>query len=134
MKSGRVHRVPVSDAALAMLHERATPKLSDFVFPGNDWNRGMSLSAMHALLRKLNVNDASPHGFRSSFRTWAAEQTSAPSDIAEAVLAHRTQSKTELAYLRGDLFEKRRQLMSAWAAYCEPKEGKVIPLSQGAKR
>jgi len=88
--------------------------------------------AMH--LRRMQAEDTTVHGFRSTFRDWASEQTSFPHETCEHALAHGISNKVEAAYRRGDQFEKRRKLMAAWADYCEPKAGKVIPLTRGAKR
>ena len=81
-------------------------------------------------MRAARPPTAGPHGFRSTFRDWAAEQTNYPREVAEAALAHAIGDKVEAAYRRGDLFEKRRQLMNAWARYCGTKEpaGKVLPI------
>ena len=116
MKANREHRVPLSDAAVEIL--TALPKLADseFVF----WSpRGGQLSdmALTAVLRRMNVN-AVPHGFRSTFRDWAAECTNYPNEVAEMALAHAVGDKVEAAYRRGDMLEKRALMMSDWAAYC----------------
>lgn len=78
--------------------------------------------ALEMVLRRMKV-DATVHGFRSAFRDWAAEQTSAPREVAEAALAHVLENKVEAAYRRSDLFEKRRALMDAWAQHCCASEG-----------
>ncbi len=118
-KAAREHRVPLSDAALAVL--RAVAPLRDdraggFVFPGQRRGTPLSDMAMLVLLRRRRT-DLTVHGFRSCFRDWAAE-TGQPSDIAEAALAHALGGKTQLAYQRGDLLERRRKLMAAWATFC----------------
>lgn len=122
MKAGKEHRVPLCDRALAILEEmqRLQP-VSDadaYVFPGS--KRGQPLSNMAALmlLRRMKRDDLTVHGFRSSFRDWAAERTNFPSEAAEMALAHAVGDKVEAAYRRGDMFEKRRRLMDAWAGYC----------------
>jgi integrase len=116
MKAGREHRVPLPDRALAILEE-AQPLgcLSGLVFPAAS---GKPLSNMtHGkLLRKLGV-DCVPHGFRSSFRDWASEQTDTPHAVMEAALAHTVPNAVEAAYARSDLFDRRRDLMDAWEAY-----------------
>jgi integrase len=120
MKGGREHRVPLTPRALAVLEEMQplnTANRSDApLFPAA---RGGHLSgmAMAMLMRRMNV-DATVHGFRSSFRDWAAEQTGFAHDVCEMALAHTIANKVEAAYRRGDLFGKRRKLMEAWAAYC----------------
>jgi integrase len=113
--------VPLSDAALAALGESAKLRQSDSpdapVFPGGKAGKGLSNMAMLALLRRTGRADLTVHGFRSSFRDWAAE-TGQPADIAEAALAHVVGDKTVAAYQRGDLLERRCRLMAAWAAFC----------------
>jgi integrase len=115
MKAGREHRVPLSDPALAIL--RSVEKLGKaHVFPGQ---RGGPISGMtmSMLLRRMNT-DVTVHGFRSSFRDWAAECTGYSHEVCEMALAHTIGNKAEAAYRRGDLFEKRRRLMTDWAVYC----------------
>jgi integrase len=92
-------------------------KLCPWVFPGR---KGQSLSnaAILALLKRMERTDITAHGFRSTFRDWAAEQTTFPREVAEMALAHAVGDKVEAAYRRGDLFEKRKRLMEAWARYC----------------
>ncbi|TXN72725.1 integrase arm-type DNA-binding domain-containing protein [Methylobacterium sp. WL6] len=116
MKGGREHRVPLSRPTLAILEEMQN--LDDtVVFPGSRSGKPLSHMAMLMLLRRLGRGDITTHGFRSSFRDWAAETTAFPSDVVEMALAHVIDNKVEAAYRRGDLFEKRRELMSAWATY-----------------
>lgn len=118
MKAGNEHRVPLSDAALAVLDKvEKMPRLagSEFIFQAP---RGGMLSDMtlSAVLRRMNVA-AVPHGFRSTFRDWAAERTNYPREAAEMALAHTIENKVEAAYRRGDMFEKRRAMMAEWAAF-----------------
>jgi integrase len=123
MKAGKEHRVPLSEAAMALL--AALKREGDLVFP-------VSNMAMNMLLRRMGKNGLTVHGFRSTFSDWAAEQTNAPSEVREMALAHTVSDKVEAAYRRGDLFEKRRQLAEAWAQYCdgeEPAESKVVRLA-----
>ena len=116
MKGGRDHRVPLSDQAIEVLREaQSNADSSGLVFP-SAMGRVMSDSALSKLLRENGIG-AVPHGFRSSFRDWAAEETDAPREICELALAHVEGSATERAYRRTDLFEKRRELMQAWADY-----------------
>ncbi len=117
MKASRQHRVPLSDAALGIIHELHGKRSGDFVFPGLKAGRPLSNMAMLMVLRGLEV-DVTVHGFRSSFRDWAAETTDYPGEVAEMALAHVVADAVERAYRRGDLFEKRRGLMDAWAAFC----------------
>ena len=131
MKTGAEHRVPLSGAALAVL-ERVRPLRdeSDLVFP-SPMRRGRPLSnmAMTKLLRDTGLADrAVVHGFRTSFRTWAAERTSAPHAVCEMALAHTVGSAVERSYARSDLFEKRRGLMDQWAAYVTGARAKVVQL------
>lgn len=115
MKTAREHRVPLSPRALEILKD--TKKLDrQNLFPGQQGGQ-MSGMAMSMLLRRMNV-DATVHGFRSSFRDWAAECTGYPHEVCEMALAHTIGNKAEAAYRRGDLFEKRRRLMEDWASHC----------------
>jgi integrase len=124
MKAMREHRVPLSDEALSVLHALPHIAGSDYVFPGARAGRPLSGMALLQLMRGMGYGvggdrgDFVPHGFRSSFRDWCAEQSSFSREVAEAALAHALRDKTEAAYQRGDLFEKRRNLMTAWAEYC----------------
>jgi integrase len=118
MKGGREHRVPLSDRAVAIL--TLLPRESDgdgFVFIGARSDKPLSNMAMLELMRGLRPGYV-PHGFRSTFRDWAAEATNYQNHIVEMALAHVVGDKVEAAYRRGDLFEKRRRLMSDWAKYC----------------
>lgn len=132
MKSGRDHRVPLSDRAVQILDK--LPRGSDqYVFPGAREGKPLSNMAMLEFLRGIDeTSELTVHGFRSTFRDWAAEQTNFPRDVAEAALAHVIADKTEAAYRRGDALEKRRKLMNAWARYCteKPREGKVISIGE----
>ena len=103
-------------------------RTGDFVFPGTARGKPLSEMAMAMQLRRMKADDITVHGFRSTFRDWASETTSFPHEVCEQALAHAIGNKTEAAYRRGDLFEKRRKLMNAWAAYCEPKAANVIAL------
>ena len=120
MKAGKEHRVPLSQRALAIL-EAAKPASAGsnigqlFVFAGGRAGLPLSNMAFLMLLRRMKRDDLTVHGFRSTFRDWCAERTSFPSEVAEMALAHAVGDKVEAAYRRGDLFEKRRRLMEAWA-------------------
>ncbi|HET6606407.1 MAG TPA: hypothetical protein VFG62_07055 [Rhodopila sp.] len=100
---------------------------ASFVFPGMRTKRPLSNMAMLVLLRRMKRGDLTAHGFRSTFRDWAAE-TGKPNDIAEAALAHTLGDKTQAAYQRSDLLERRRDLMTAWASHCEKPVAGVTPL------
>ena len=118
MKSGKEHRVPLSEAPLAILEQMQAIRQGDFVFPGGKARLPISNMAMMMTLRRMGRGDLTVHGFRSSFRDWAAERTDFPSEVAEMALAHAVSSKVEAAYRRGDLFQKRRQLMDTWSRFC----------------
>lgn len=123
-KSGREHRVPLSDAAVAIVRSMAAVRVSDYVFPGARLGRPLSRMAFHELLRKMRpAGSVTAHGFRSTFRDWAAEQTSFPAELAEMALGHQVGDAVERAYRRSDQFEKRRTLAEAWAAYCDGDTG-----------
>ena len=116
MKAKRDHRVPLSGRALAILRDaQSLGDSAGLVFPSP---RGKPLSDMtlSKLIKELGLA-AVPHGFRSSFRDWAAEQTNTPREVVEAALAHTVRNPTEAAYARSDLFARRRRLMDDWAAY-----------------
>jgi integrase len=118
MKAGREHRVPLSAAALAIVTQWPQIGPNAPVFPGGKVGKPLSNMAMLMVLRRMGRGDLTAHGFRSTFRDWAAERTNFPRDVAEMALAHTIGDKVEAAYRRGDLFEKRRQLMEAWAKFC----------------
>ena len=115
MKAAKEHRVPLSPRVSAIL-ESLQPMGSDWLFPGAKGNK-LSGMAMAMLMRRMKV-DATVHGFRSSFRDWAAECTAYAHEVAEMALAHTIENKVERAYRRGDLFDKRRRLMDDWTTYC----------------
>jgi len=138
MKGRKEHRVPLCDRALAILREMkpaddAANAVEHFVFPGSKAGRPLSNMAFLMLLRRMGRGDLTAHGFRSSFRDWAAERTSFPNEVAEMALAHVVGSKVEAAYRRGDMFEKRRRLMQQWVTFCttEPVgRDKVVPMQR----
>ena len=125
IKSGREHRVPLTTAALDVLREAAQYRdSSGLVFPSAR-GKVMSDATIGKLLAENDV-DAVPHGFRSSFRQWAAERTNIPREVAEFALAHVVGDAAERAYMRSDLFDKRRALMDAWARYVDGERGQVL--------
>jgi integrase len=129
MKGGREHRVPLSDRAIEILEN--LPRKGEYVFPGGQAKEPLSNGAMLATLDRMERGDVTVHGFRSSFRDWAAEQTSYPNHVVEMALAHAIKSDVEASYRRGDLFEKRRRLMRDWTKFCSAlatEARKVIPL------
>jgi integrase len=127
MKAGREHRVPLSQRAveIARLHNEVDGQ--DLVFAGQKPDKPLSVTALTHVLERMKINTVTVHGFRSTFRDWAAECTNFSNEVCEAALAHTIQNKAEAAYRRGDLFEKRRKLMEAWAGFCgTPVAGKVV--------
>jgi integrase len=122
MKAGKEHRVPLSDAAMAVIERVRGSGSGQHVFPGRR-GRPLSGAAMLMLLRRMGRGDLTVHGFRSSFRDWAAERTAFPAEIAEMALAHAVGSAVEQAYRRSDMFQKRRQLAEQWATFCELASG-----------
>ena len=97
--------------------------MTGFVFPGARTGSPLSNMSLLMTLRRMGRSDLTAHGFRSTFRDWAAERTAFPSEVAEMALAHAVGDKVEAAYRRGDMFEKRRALADTWAAFCERVEG-----------
>jgi integrase len=132
MKAGREHRVPLSDEAMAIIEAMRKLRHADdggFVFQGGKSSKPLSSMALLMTLRRMKRGDLTAHGFRSAFRDWAAETTPFPHEVCEQALSHAPESRVVAAYQRGDLLEKRRQLMVAWGAYCSrTTEGNVIPL------
>ncbi len=131
MKSGRPHRVPLSQRVLEILEELRplAPAADAFIFPGQKSGRSTVNKTLALLLERLGQS-ATIHGFRSGFADWVTEQTNYPTEMREMSLAHAVGSKVEAAYRRTDLFERRRQLMQAWADYCAGEAGgKVIQLA-----
>lgn len=128
MKGGREHRVPLSCAAVQLLEAQERVKGCDLVFPSAQ-RKPLSDMTLTAVTRRMKV-DAVPHGFRSTFRDWVSERTHYPNEVAEAALAHVIENKTEAAYRRGDLFDKRRQMMGDWADFCAGlhRDGTVTPI------
>lgn len=122
MKARREHRVPLSPRALAILGEMQAARNGDndnaYVFTGPKPGGPLSNMAFLMLLRRMELDDLTVHGFRATFKTWASERTSFQNQIVEASLAHMIGGKVEQAYMRGDLFEKRRRLMQQWATFC----------------
>jgi len=114
-KTHREHRVPLAPAALAVLDRQE--RRDGFVFSREDGTR-LNKNAMLETLWAMGRRDLTVHGFRSTFRDWAGEHTNFPRELAEAALAHVVGDKAEQAYRRGDALERRRKLMTAWAAYC----------------
>jgi len=128
MKAGKEHRVPLSDAAMAILRKMASIRHGAYVFPGA---KGGAIypTAMMDTLRRLGYPGISAHGFRSTFSDWAAEITAYPRELVEQALAHTVGSQVERSYRRGDVLQKRRELMEAWARFCaDSQRSAIVPL------
>ena len=129
MKAGREHRVPLSIAALDLLRSVALLRADGhLVFPGLKRGQPMTDRALTYPLERMERRDLTAHGFRSTFRDWAAEATAYPNHVVEQALAHAIGSAVEAAYRRGDLFEKRVALMDDWARYLAQPKGEVVQL------
>jgi integrase len=133
MKAGREHRVPLSAEAVRLLQAQPVLEGIPYVFPGTG-DKPVSDMTLTAVLRRLKV-DATAHGFRSTFRDWCAERTATPHEVAEMALAHAVGDKTEAAYRRGDMFAKRRELMTLWSKFIDtpPAAGNVVALRAGGE-
>jgi integrase len=131
MKTSRSHRVPLSDRAVEILHTLPREPGNAFLFIGPKVGTTISPMAMHRVLKRLDTG-VTVHGFRSTFRDWAAEVTAYPNHVVEQALAHAIGSAVEASYRRGDLFDKRIRLMRDWAKYIERPAvtGKVLPLRE----
>jgi integrase len=129
IKGGREHRVPLADRAVEILRRLPREDGNPFVFIGPGAS-GMSNMAMAAVLKRMARDDITVHGFRSTFRDWAAECTACPNHVVEMALAHVIGDKVEAAYRRGDLFAKRTRLMADWSRYCTrpAPAGEVVPM------
>jgi integrase len=116
MKARREHRIPLSDYAVELISKLS--RGSEFVFQGAKRGKQVSNMTMAAVLKRMHLGHFTVHGFRSTFRDWAAETTNTPNHVVEMALAHVIGDKVEAAYRRGDLFEKRRELMNVWSEFC----------------
>ena len=126
MKARREHRIPLSGRALEILDDvRELADGSGLIFPSPRGQGRLSDKALSGALRDLGI-DSVPHGFRSSFRDWAAERSNAPREVCEIALAHVNSDRVEAAYRRTDLFERRRALMESWAAFLSDRGGVVV--------
>jgi integrase len=131
MKAGHAHRIPLTARVVDFLKAMTRLHDNDHVFPGGARAKPLSGMAMSMQLRRMKRSDITVHGFRSTFRDWASEQTSFPHETCEHALAHRISDKAEAAYRRGDQVDKRRKLMEAWAVFCEPRAaGNVVQLKR----
>jgi len=137
MKAGQTHRVPLSDAAMAVLQVLPRVEGNPYCFPGARAGRPLSNMALLQLMRGMGYGVGGdrgayvPHGFRSAFRDWSGEVSSFPRDVCEMALAHVVENKVEAAYRRGDLFAKRAAMMQAWSDWCDRGQGaEIIPLRE----
>jgi len=122
----------LTDAAVSAL-KAVRGRSKRYVFPGHKRSSHLSNAAMMQVLKRQGCTGITVHGFRSTFRDWCAESTNYPADVAEMSLAHTVRDKTEAAYRRGDLFEKRARLMAEWARYCSKptQPAAVVSIRQG---
>ena len=118
MKGGKEHCVPLSETAIKLLNDMPRVEGEDLIFPGTKSRRPLSDMSLSAVLRRMKRLTITVHGFRSSFRDWAAEATDHHPDIVEQALAHAIGNRVEAAYRRGNLLEKRRVIMDDWAEWC----------------
>jgi integrase len=137
MKARKEHKVPLSDRAVKILQSLPREDGNPYLFIGGKKGAPLSNMAMLELMKGMRPGYV-PHGFRSTFRDWAAERTNYPNHVIEMALAHKIGDKVEAAYRRGDLFDKRRKLMDAWSQYCTAKPveagAKVVALSRKVAR
>ena len=136
IKGGKEHRVPLPSEALKIAKEMQEMKNRDYVFQGGKTGKPLSNNALLAVLKRMDRQDLTAHGFRSTFGDWAAEQTNLPREVAEMALAHTIGDKVEAAYRRGDLFDKPKRLMAEWAKYCDrtTTTAQVVPINQVLSR
>jgi integrase len=136
MRAGREHRVPLADRAIEIIGEMQRIRESEFVFPGGKAGLPLSNMAFLMLLRRMGHGGLTAHGFRSTFSTWCSERTNFPIEAREMALAHKVGSKVAQAYMRGDLFNKRRRLAEAWARFCASPviDAEVVSLAAGGGR
>jgi integrase len=127
MKAGKTHRVPLSKRALELASGTGA-----YLFPGRHPDKPIVGEMARWQLKQMGYAHVTPHGMRATFKTWAAERTRFERHVVEAALAHTNGDKVEAAYQRGDMMEKRRALMNAWADFCASPPvktaGKVVPL------
>ncbi|GMQ55532.1 hypothetical protein YSKK_33960 [Halopseudomonas aestusnigri] len=121
MKAGKPHRVPITETLRELLLDLDRIDDSPFLFPGQKSGQALSNMSMLMTLRRMGYEHVTVHGFRSTFRDWAAENTAHPRDVCEQALAHSLESSVESAYRRGDMFEKRRVLMTDWSEFLAPE-------------
>jgi integrase len=130
MKAKREHRVPLSEDAKRLIKSMRDIKSGDLIFPGMKKDKPLSDMSLSAVLKRMEKTDITVHGFRSTFKDWAAEVSHYPNEMSEMALAHTIGDAVEAAYRRGDMVEKRREMMQTWANYCtRPEEKKVEAVS-----
>jgi integrase len=131
MKAGKEHKVPLSDRALAILAE--LPRDDPLVFPSVRVGKGLGNHALLRVLERLKYDGVTTHGFRATFRTWAAERTGFEREVAEMALAHAIPSAVERSYKRTTLFDRRRLMMQMWSDFCAGRDvdGDVVPIRRG---
>ena len=128
MKAGREHRVPLPPACIAILKRaRQLAPEGNYIFVGRSTDKPLSNMAFLMTLRRMNLT-ITAHGFRSAFRDWASERTNFPNEVCERALAHTVKNKVEAAYRRGDLLDKRRDLMATWASFATATKGNIVQL------
>lgn len=133
MKAEREHRVPLSQSAVELLQAQGPGKAGELIFKGAKQGKALSEMTLTAVLRRMKI-EATAHGMRSTFRDWCAERTQYPHEVAEMALAHAVGDKVEAAYWRGDLLDKRRNLMQDWANFIDQPPAttaKVTPIRKG---
>jgi integrase len=129
MKAGIDHRVPLSARCIKILERaKALADGGPYVFPGRSSKKPLSNMVFLMALRRMKGTGVTTHGFRSTFRDWAAERTNVPRAVCESALAHTLRDKTEAAYNRTDLFDRRRDLMTAWARFATSKQADVVAI------
>jgi len=132
MKAGREHRVPLSAPALALLRKLEAIRVDDFLFSGQRPGKPLSNMSMAMVLGRMKL-DCTQHGFRASFRTWAAEMTAFPEPVVEMARAHTIEKKVVAADQCGDLFDRRAKLMAAWAGYCTGPAARVVSFARNGR-
>jgi integrase len=132
MKAKRAHTVPLTDTAIAILKKMQTAQTSAYIFPGPSGDKPLSTGGMERVLDRMGVK-VTVHGFRSTFRTWAAEQTTFPPAVCEMALAHDLRTDVEASYQRSDLLDKRRKLMTTWERFALLGPAKVVALKKGRR-
>ncbi|MEP6343794.1 MAG: integrase arm-type DNA-binding domain-containing protein [Maricaulaceae bacterium] len=129
MKSGRSHAVPLSPRAVEIITEMRSSSISQYIFPGNKAKRPLSNMSMSMLLRRMEYEDITVHGFRSTFRDWAGDRTHFSREVAEAALSHAIGDTVERSYRRQSALEKRKSLMEAWDQFCTgSSSSNVVPI------